>query len=111
MEALTPGFLRSLNAKLPPNAVINASTANFMFAYYQKEGRLRPDIKMTDTGPFNYYILLNRRSILSARQQLLLNGTTQPYLSVRIAGVPLVAVFEINKPEQRPSSFAHADRK
>ena len=111
MEALTPGFLRSLNAKLPPNSVINASTANFMFAYYQKEGRLRPDIKMTDTGPFNYYILFNRRSILSARQQLLLNGTTQPYLSVGIAGVPLVAVFEINRPGQRPSSYAHADRK
>jgi dolichyl-phosphate-mannose-protein mannosyltransferase len=98
MEALTPHFLRSLNEKLPPASVINASFANSIFAYYQKEGRLRQDIKITDARPFNYYILLNRRSILSPREQLLVNGPVRPYLSVSIAGVPLVSVFEFKKP-------------
>jgi len=97
MEALTPKFLGSLNEKLPPGSVINASFANSMFAYYQKEGRVRQDIRITDTGPFDYYILLNRRSVLSPREQLLVNGPAQPFLSVSIAGVPLVSVFEFTR--------------
>jgi hypothetical protein len=98
MEAFTPEFLTSLNDKLPPNATINASFANFMFAYYQREHRLREDIKFTDSGPFEYYVLLNRRSVLSPREQLLVNGPHQPFLSVTLAGVPLVSVFEFKKP-------------
>jgi hypothetical protein len=98
MEAITPSFLRSLNEKLPPDSVINASFANSMFTYYQKEGRLRKDIKIADAQPFNYYILLNRRSVLGAREALLINGRAEPYLSVSIAGVPLVSVFEFKKP-------------
>jgi hypothetical protein len=97
MEAFTPKFLRSLNEQLPPNSVINASFADFMFAYYQKEGRVRQDIKIAATGPFDYYILLNRRSVLSPAQQLLVNGPSHPYLSVRVAGVPLVSVFEFKR--------------
>ncbi len=97
MEALTPKFLGSLNEKLPRDSVINASFANSMFAYYQKEGRVRQDIRITDTGPFDYYILLNRRSVLSPREQLLVNGPAQPFLSVSIAGVPLVSVFEFKR--------------
>jgi 4-amino-4-deoxy-L-arabinose transferase-like glycosyltransferase len=99
MEAFTPSFLKSLNEKLPPNSTMNASFANFMFIYYQEEGRLRRDIKITDVAPFNYYVLLNRRNLLPARDRRLTDGTTQPYLSEQLAGVPLVAVFEVKKLE------------
>jgi hypothetical protein len=98
MEAITPNFVQSLNEKLPPDAVINASFANSMFTYYQKEGRLRKDIKIADSQPFHYYILLNRRSVLGSPEPLLMNGRAAPYLSVSIAGVPLVSVFELKNP-------------
>lgn len=98
MEAFTPGFLNSLNEKLPANSVMNASFANFMFAYYQKHGHLRPDIKISATGPVNYYVLLNRRSVLTAPERLLMNGSTQTVLSVNLAGVSLVRVFEFKQP-------------
>lgn len=98
MEAFTPAFLNSLNEKLPANSVMNASFANFMFAYYQKHGHLRPDIKITETGPVNYYVLLNRRSVLTAPQRRLMSGSTQSVLSVNLAGVSLVRVFEFKQP-------------
>ena len=98
MEAFTPEFLTLLNAKLPANATINASFANSMFEYYQKEGRLRGDIKITAGRPFDYYVLLNRYGPLSPRERSLVNGPFKTFLSVNIAGVPLVSVFDFKKP-------------
>jgi Dolichyl-phosphate-mannose-protein mannosyltransferase len=98
MEAFTPGFLAMLNENLRDKATINASFANFMFTYYQKEGRLRRDIEITDKVPSDFYLLLNRRSVLSPRERQLMNGLVRPYLSVTIGDVPLVNVFEFNKP-------------
>jgi len=66
--------------------------------YYQKEGRLRNDVRIADKGPFDYYVLLNRRSALSPREQILVNGPYETFLSVTIARVPLVSVFEFKKP-------------
>jgi hypothetical protein len=96
MEAFTPNFLQSLNEKLPRNASVNASVANFMFTIYQKEGRLRPDIKFTDDQNFNYYVLLNRRTVLGPRDRRLIAAPIKPFLSIELAGVPLVTVFEFN---------------
>ena len=98
MEAFTPEFLTLLNTKLPANATINASFANSMFEYYQKEGRLRGDIKITAGRPFDYYVLLNRYGPLSPRERSLVNGHFETFLSVNIAGVPLVSVFDFKKP-------------
>lgn len=94
MEAFTPNFLRALNEKLPRNAIVNASIANFMFTIYQKEGRLRPDIKLTDGQSFNYYVILHRRSALGPRERMLINAPIKPFLAIDLAGVPLVSVFE-----------------
>lgn len=94
MEAFTPDFLKFLNEKLLPNAVINASFSNLMFDHYQKEGRLRPDIKITDKADLDYLILLNRRSVLSVAQRVLINEKPRPYASVELAGVPLVLVYK-----------------
>jgi hypothetical protein len=99
MEAFTPEFLTSLNEKLPANATINASFANFMFEYYQKEGKLRGDIRITAGRPLDYYVLLNRHGSLSPRERSLVNGDFETFLSVHIAGVPLVSVFDFKKPE------------
>jgi len=98
MEAITPGFVKSLNERLPKNATINASFANFMFAYYQNEGRLRGDIRISSKQPFDYYILLNRRSVHSPRERQLTQAAVTPYLSVTVAGVPLVYVWDFKKP-------------
>jgi hypothetical protein len=100
MEAFTPEFIDAMNTKLPHNSVINASFANFMFKYYQKEGRLRADITISDAEASDYYIILNRRSALGSRERLLMNGSTPSYLAEQLAGVPLVAVFELNTPRQ-----------
>ncbi|TMA93897.1 MAG: phospholipid carrier-dependent glycosyltransferase [Deltaproteobacteria bacterium] len=97
MEAFTPSFLQTLNERIPKNATINASFASFMLDYYQKEGRLRRDLKITNEKPSNYYVLLNRRSTLSPQERNLINGKSEPYVAVTIAGVPLVSVFEFEK--------------
>jgi hypothetical protein len=94
MDALTPAFVQQLNRQLPKSATLHASFAHFMLAYYQKEGRLRSDIRLTTAQPFDYYLLLNRRSALSLRENRLINSSAQPYASVNLAGVPLVRVFE-----------------
>ena len=62
MEAFTPRFLAFLNDAVPPGAVLNASFGNFMFRYYQRHGRLRSDIRISDGVDYDYYVLLNRPS-------------------------------------------------
>jgi hypothetical protein len=94
LEAFTPDFVQALNKTLPADATINASFGNSMLDYYQREGRLRTDIKIVDSRPFDYYVLLNRRSALSPREQMLINGRYETFLAVTIARVPLVSVFE-----------------
>ena len=94
MEAFTPDFLRALNEKLPRSATVNASVANFMLLFYQKEGRLRPDIKIADGQSFDHSVILNRRTALGPGERKLIDGPTKPLLSVDLAGVPLVSVFE-----------------
>ena len=102
MEAFTPKFLQQLNETLPRNAIVNASIANFMFTLYQKENRLRPDIKITEGQNFDYYVLLNRRSALGPRERRLMQAPIKPFLSVDLAGVPLVSVFEFKIPTKPP---------
>lgn len=97
MEAFTPSFLRALNEKLPKNATINASFANFMFEFYQKEGILRGDIRIVGSQPVDFYLLLNRRSILAPRERRLIGSAARPYISVEVAGVPLVLVFDFRQ--------------
>lgn len=97
MEAISPDFLRRLNEVLPANANVNASFATFMLKYYQKEGSLRRDIRIADNPPFDFFILLNRRSALAPRERILINGATKPYLAISVAGVPLVAAFELKQ--------------
>ena len=98
MEALTPDFLRELNEKLPQRAVVNASVSNFMLAFYQKSGILRSDIRVTNSQDSNYYVLLNRQTVLGPRERQLLNSPVKPFLSVELAGVPLVSVFALKSP-------------
>jgi hypothetical protein len=97
MEAFTPPFMRTLNEKLPKNATINASFANFMFEFYQKEGVLRGDIQIVGIQPVDFYLLLNRRGILAPRERRLIGSADRPYISVEVAGVPLVSVFDFRK--------------
>lgn len=94
MEAFTPEFLQYLNKKLPANAVVNASFANFMFQYYQKENRLRPDLQFTDKESADYYVLLTRRSVWSKKDWLLFNNNS-PIAAVRLGDVPLVSVYRL----------------
>jgi 4-amino-4-deoxy-L-arabinose transferase-like glycosyltransferase len=94
MEAITPGFLNHLNRKLPSNAVVNGLFSSFMLEYYQKEGKLRSDIKVTDKEPSDYTVVLNRRSILSQKRQAFMDQNVKPYASVSLGGIPLVMVYE-----------------
>jgi hypothetical protein len=96
MEAITPPFLKYLNETLPSGAVLNGLAANFMLEFYQQEGRLRRDIKITEDAGFDYILLLNRRSIVNAlpRSKLaVLNGREHPDASVSAGGVPLVMLY------------------
>jgi len=97
MEAITPVFLQTLNGKLPQNATVNASFASFMFEFYQKEGILRRDIRFSGSGPSDFYLVFNRRSALSPPDRVLMRSAARPAESVTIAGVPLVALFDIRK--------------
>lgn len=95
MEAFTPDFLKFLNEKLPPKAVINASFANFMFAYYQKENWLRQDIQITSKKEgFDYYVLLTRQSVWSRKERALFRSHS-PFAAVRLGNVPLASVYKV----------------
>jgi hypothetical protein len=94
MEAITPEFLGYLNRTLPPNAVVNGLFANFMLEYYQKEGLLRRDIRITSEEKFDYAVVLNRRSSvnsLPSRQVEFMKE--KPQASVSLAGIPLVMLY------------------
>src|SRR5688572_16867889 len=104
MEAITPNLIRTLNENLPKHAVVYASASNFIFTYYQKEGQLRRDIKLSDGREFDFYFLLNRRGALSPRERNLMEARVQPYISISIDGVPLVALFDFRKAENDPVS-------
>jgi dolichyl-phosphate-mannose-protein mannosyltransferase len=97
MEAITPTFLQRLNEKLPHNATINASFANFIFEFYQNEGMVRRDIRFNSNGSFDFYLVLNRRSALSPRDRQLTQSSFRLVDSVTLAGVPLVALFDLRK--------------
>jgi hypothetical protein len=97
MEAITPAFLQTLNEKLPQSAKVNASFANFMFEFYQREGKLRRDVRFSESGPFDFYLIFNRQSALSPAGRQLMGSAVRPALSVSIASVPLVALFDIRK--------------
>jgi hypothetical protein len=101
LEALTPDFLRAMNEKLPRNASVNASFANIILAYYQKQGLLRQDLTIINHGSFDYLVLLNRRSALSARERDLIDSAKRPYISVSLAGVPLISAFEFKKSSEQ----------
>jgi len=93
MEALTPKVLQLLNQELPSNAVITARNANYMFDYYQKENRLRPDFQITAGMDYDYYIFQNRVSMYTEfDKKLVLN--VPPYKTVSIYGVPLVYIYK-----------------
>ncbi len=94
MDAMTPDFLAYLNRELPASAKVNASFSNFMFEYYQKEGRLRKDIRITEDDDYTYYILLNRQSMFTRQQRNLLDRTKDLYGTVSLYGVPLVLIYE-----------------
>lgn len=96
LEAFTPDFLKLLNEKLPPHATVNATFSNFLFEFYQEEGRLRPDIKITDGADFDYYIRLTRWSTtLKAERDLGLRVQDLDLLdAVYLDGVPLVRLYK-----------------
>jgi len=93
MEALNPDFLQFLNRELPPNAVIMARDANYVFDYYQRENRLRNDIRITAEADYDYYILQNRASMYTDFEKELVTGV-RPFKVVRIYGVPLMYIFK-----------------
>jgi len=97
MEAITPAFLQRLNEKLPHSATVNASFANFMFEFYQNQGMLRRDIRFSSSGSFDFYLVLNRRSALSPQDRQLMRSFARLVDSVTLAGVPLVALFDLRE--------------
>jgi hypothetical protein len=98
MEALTPGFMEYVNKELPPNARLNGLAANFMLVYYQDEGKLRRDVKITGLAPFDYAIVLNRRSVIAATPKhergFMITGT--PLAAVSLGDIPLVYFYKVN---------------
>lgn len=97
MEALTPVFLGYLNKELPPNARLNGLVSNFMLVYYQKEGKLRRDLKITGTAPFDYALVLNRRSVIAATppKERGFMIAKSPSASVSLGEVPLVLLYRL----------------
>jgi dolichyl-phosphate-mannose-protein mannosyltransferase len=97
MEAYTPDFIEYLNKQLSPNATLNGLASNFILLYYQKEGKLRGDVKITDVEPFDYAVVLNRRSVIAAtppnKRGFMITKT--PAAAVSVGGVPLVLFYRL----------------
>jgi hypothetical protein len=92
MEAFNPRFLAFLDGELRPGSALNASFSNFMFLYYQRHGRLRRDVRITDGPDFDHYLLLNRPSAFREDQVFL---ATRPVLRDAwcLRGAPLVLIY------------------
>jgi hypothetical protein len=92
MEVFNPRFLGFLNAELGPASALNASFSNFMFVYYQRHGRLRSDVRITDGVDFDHYLLLNRPSAFREDRVFL---QTRPVLRDAwcLRGAPLVLIY------------------
>jgi hypothetical protein len=97
MEAINPEFIAYLNKTFPANAVINGYFTNFMFRYYQREGRLRSDIRISQTESFDYYVFLNRQSTLIRPDPVF--GAVRPIYhdSFRFDGVPLIVIYRASR--------------
>jgi hypothetical protein len=102
MEAFTPRFLSFLNRELSPGSAVNASFSNFMFVYYQRHGRLRSDLRITDGTDFDHYILLNRPSVFEEDRVFL---QTRPVLRDLwcLRGAPLVLIYTARAAGQQPA--------
>jgi hypothetical protein len=100
MEALNPTFLKYLNTKLPPNSAINGHFSNFMLEYYQRENRLRQDLRITRENSFNYYVLLNRRSVFIENDQAFETVHPSLYDALRLDGVPLILIYKSRNYEE-----------
>jgi hypothetical protein len=64
----------------------------FMFVYYQRHGRLRSDVRITDGVDFDHYLLLNRPSAFREDRVFL---QTRPVLRDAwcLRGAPLVLIY------------------
>jgi hypothetical protein len=92
MEVLNGGFVDFLSGLLPPGAAMNASFANFMFGYYQREGRFRKDVRITDGADFDYYVLLNRPSAY-LEDRVFRNTRLELLTTWEFRTVPLVLIY------------------
>jgi hypothetical protein len=95
MEALTPDFLRFLNAELRPGAVLNAGAMNFMLEYHQRFGLFRRDVRLVDSRECDYYLLLNRKSFFTADDWLVVQGPRKPEAGIELFGVPLLSLYRM----------------
>ena len=68
-----------------------------MFEYYQKENRLRRDIRITENSDFDYYILLARQSSFSKFDHALFTTNPRPYNAFRLDGVPLISIYKAKR--------------
>jgi 4-amino-4-deoxy-L-arabinose transferase-like glycosyltransferase len=92
MEAFNPRFLGFLDRELSPGSALNASFGNFMFVYYQRHGRLRGDVRITDGTDFDLYVLLNRPSAFDEDRVFL---ATRPVVRDLwcLRGAPLILIY------------------
>jgi hypothetical protein len=95
LEALTPDFVRFLNAELPPRTTVNAGAANFMLEYYQRFDVFRRDVRLVDSLPCDYYLLLNRRSFFTPEDWQVDRGLRRPEAGIELLGVPLLSLYRM----------------
>lgn len=93
-EAINPRFLSYLDREIPENSMVNGSFSNFMLDFYQKRGRLRRDIKLTDKRDCDFYILLSRKTAFSDFDRWLLKKKPTPTAAVKLRGVPLISIYK-----------------
>lgn len=96
-DAVTPAFLRRVEEELPDSAIVVASPNHEYYQQLQNLGRLRDDLRFTDTGPADYVLLLARRALFTAGIAGIY-ATVPPLLAVELDGVELVGLYRWSEP-------------
>lgn len=91
-DAITPAFVERLNEILPPDAELATFPSQDYFLALQGLGRLRDDIRISDTLPTPYYLIYGRRGMFTPVEWQIYRDV-RPLLTVELQGVELAGLY------------------
>lgn len=91
-DAVTAGFRDRVNQELPEGATVLTHPNAPYLGQLQELGLIRPDLRLRDTLPADYLLLLARKAMFNRNWNSVYRNA-QPELAVELDGVELVGLY------------------